>query len=732
MAISASSITKSNTLEQLRTQFNNLVSDLTALEAGKVAFTEITTTTQNVTTMNVAEDGTIIFEGATADDHETTLTVVDPTADRTVSLPNASGTVIISDSSTNVTTLPDDLLIKDAGTIGNASVADIMTLASTGIVTFKDDIVIKDGGTIGTGTTAGAITIAAGGNVTFSGDITISGDDITMATNTSGNLLVADGTNFNSVAVGDLSEISTVASDDVLLAIDTSGGGLKKITRSTLTAGIVSGSEISNVVEDTTPQLGGDLDVNSNDIVSTSNGNINLLPNGTGKVIMDGNGSSGGVSISDGVIDLRTGTGNQAKILFYCESSNAHAQTLQAAPHSEAASNTLTLPSTGGSVDLVSTASTATLTNKTLTSAQINTALLPASADGATLGSATKEFSDLFLADGGTIQFGNDQEITLTHVADTGLNIKHTATADDKPIILTLQTGETDMAANDVMGAIRFQAPDEGTGTDAILVAAAIQAVSEGDFSSSANATRLEFHTAASEAAAAKMTLSSAGVLDVDGGVTIDNFTIDGTEIDLSSGDFTLDVEGDIILDSNDGVILFNDNGTTIATFQNSSNSLQIQSNVSDGDIKFRGNDGGTGIDALVLDMSAAGAATFNNNVTAFSDERLKSDIKTLKSSLEKVLQMRGVSYTRNDNVEGGEQIGVIAQEVEQLYPQVVLTADDEQGTKSVDYGRLTAVLIEAVKELSEIVNRDILSLKKDMDAICQHPLWQEHQKKGE
>ena len=44
---------------------------------------------------------------------------------------------------------------------------------------------------------------------------------------------------------------------------------------------------------------------------------------------------------------------------------------------------------------------------------------------------------------------------------------------------------------------------------------------------------------------------------------------------------------------------------------------------------------------------------------------------------------MRGVSYIRNDNVEGGEQIGVIAQEVEQFYPQVVLTADDERGTVS-------------------------------------------------
>ena len=93
---------------------------------------------------------------------------------------------------------------------------------------------------------------------------------------------------------------------------------------------------------------------------------------------------------------------------------------------------------------------------------------------------------------------------------------------------------------------------------------------------------------------------------------------------------------------------------------------------------------------------------------------------------------MRGVSYIRNDNVEGGEQIGVIAQEVENFYPQVVLTADDEQGTKSVDYGRLTAVLIEAVKELSELVNRDIASIKKDINAICQHPLWQENQMKGE
>ena len=173
MSLTASSIATTNTLEQLRTEFNNLVTDVTGLEAGTKTFSAVTSNTSNTTTLNVLEDGTIIFEGATDDGNETTLTVVDPTADRTITFPNASGTVIISDSSTNVTTLPDDLLIKDGGTIGNASVEDVMTLASTGIVTFKDDLVIKDGGTIGVSSAATAITIASTGIVTFVDDIII-------------------------------------------------------------------------------------------------------------------------------------------------------------------------------------------------------------------------------------------------------------------------------------------------------------------------------------------------------------------------------------------------------------------------------------------------------------------------------------------------------------------------------------------------------------------------------
>ena len=148
------------------------------------------------------------------------------------------------------------------------------------------------------------------------------------------------------------------------------------------------------------------------------------------------------------------------------------------------------------------------------------TAFLPDASDGAALGSSSLEFSDLFLADGAVVSFGDDQEITLTHVADAGLNLKHAASADDKFPTFTLQTGDDDIAVNDKLGVINFQAPDEGAGTDAILVAAGIEAVSEGNFAADNNATKLSFKTAASAAAAETMALSSTGNLTISGLLT--------------------------------------------------------------------------------------------------------------------------------------------------------------------------------------------------------------------
>ena len=173
--------------------------------------------------------------------------------------------------------------------------------------------------------------------------------------------------------------------------------------------------------------------------------------------------------------------------------------------------------------------------------------------------------------------------------------------------------------------------------------------------------------------------------------------TFNSGTLGLSTGDLTVDVAGDIILDADGADIKFKDAGTQIGQIEMASTSFNIRSMVSDADLLFKGNDGGSTIIALTLDMSEAGAATFNNNVTAFSDERLKDNIETLEDGLAKVEQLRGVTYTRD----GKENIGVIAQEVEKILPEIVLTADDEMGTKSVDYSRITAVLIEAVKELS-------------------------------
>ena len=215
--------------------------------------------------------------------------------------------------------------------------AEITTIGGVAITSTAAELNLVDGSSAGTVVNSKAVIYGSSGEV--------KGTTFQTATNTSGNLLIANGTGFASTAVGDLSEISSVASDDVLLAIDTSGGGLKKITRQNLVAGLAASSAISNVVEDTSPQLGGDLDVNGNGLVSTSNGNIAITPNGSGLVRLDGN-----VDIQSGEIVLKN-SGSVSNIKFYCEVSNAHYTQLQSAAHSSYSGNiTLTLPTTTGTL----------------------------------------------------------------------------------------------------------------------------------------------------------------------------------------------------------------------------------------------------------------------------------------------------------------------------------------------------------------------------------------------
>jgi len=105
------------------------------------------------------------------------------------------------------------------------------------------------------------------------------------------------------------------------------------------------------------------------------------------------------------------------------------------------------------------------------------------------------------------------------------------------------------------------------------------------------------------------------GKITADAGIDIDNFNIDGTTIALSSGTMVLDSAGDIVLDADGTAVMFKDAGTEFGRIFNSSTDLVIKSIVSDKDMKFQGNDGGSAITALTLDMSAAGAATFNSSI---------------------------------------------------------------------------------------------------------------------
>ena len=148
--------------------------------------------------------------------------------------------------------------------------------------------------------------------------------------------------------------------------------------------------------------------------------------------------------------------------------------------------------------------------------------------------------------------------------------------------------------------------------------------------------------------------LTTTGILDADGGVTVDNITIDGTEIDLSSGDLTIDSAGDIILDADGGNVTFKDGGTAIGDLVNSSSDFVIESKVQDKDIIFKGDDGGGVISALTLDMSEAGNAIFNGSIDVGGSITKTGDF-TLDVSGDITLDADGGDFKFAD---GGTDIG--------------------------------------------------------------------------
>jgi len=123
----------------------------------------------------------------------------------------------------------------------------------------------------------------------------------------------------------------------------------------------------------------------------------------------------------------------------------------------------------------------------------------------------------------------------------------------------------------------------------------------------------------AAHLAAAQTNITSLGTLTT---LTVDDITINSSTIS-DAADLTIDAGGDIYIDADGGDIVFKDGGTDFGEFSSASNHLNIKSSISDADIKFKGNDGGSTVTALTLDMSDAGTAIFNHDVKLASSGKI-------------------------------------------------------------------------------------------------------------
>ena len=174
--------------------------------------------------------------------------------------------------------------------------------------------------------------------------------------------------------------------------------------------------------------------------------------------------------------------------------------------------------------------------------------------------------------------------------------------------------------------------------------------------------------------------LSISGSINVNGNVTASNSTFD-TVAATNNGNGTNFKVGD---DAWIGDV-------------NAANTIRVkgQQDATAGYITFGNQTAALGLtNSSTLTWGAAFTAT--GNVTAFSDARVKTNIKTIDNALSKVLALRGVTYNRTDLEDKSEQIGVIAQEIKEILPQVV---QENNGHYSVAYGNIVGVLIEAIKE---------------------------------
>jgi len=358
-----------------------------------------------------------------------------------------------------------------------------------------------------------AVTIA-----TSSGDITIdSPADIVLDADGADVLFKDGGTTIATLSNSSSDFVITtgVQDKDFIVKGDDGGAAITALTLDMSAAGAASFNSTvtanAGVVVDNITIDGTEIDLSSGDLTLDAAGDIVLDADGADIFLKDAGTTYGSLTNSSGNLIIKSGTTTAATF------SGAN----------------VTLAGTVGSGAITSTS---TVQGTTITA---TTAFVPDASDGAALGTSSLEFSDLFLADAAVINLGDDQDVTITHVADTGILLNAASVIQFRDSGLTIGSnadGDLDIVS-------------DGTAVDSINVESA-------------------------------------------GGITLDAGT-------AGSG------------------IIYEDDGTEMMRIHNSSSDVIIESKVSDKDIIIKGNDGGSVVSALTLDMSAAGAASFNAGVTA-------------------------------------------------------------------------------------------------------------------
>jgi len=384
---------------------------------------------------------------------------------------------------------------------GNTSIGG--TFLATGKAEFKDDVSVSGNVNIGgTTTIAGAVSLAStlsvGGAANFGDTVTVAG-----AVSLASTLSVGGATHLAStvtVAGAAIFEDSVSVSGNIDVAGNVSVGGTLFTTGNITFDGNVSVSGNVNIGGTTT--IGGAVSLASTlSVGGASNfGSTVTIAGATslGSTLnVNSNTSIGGTLINTGKAEFEDDVSVSGALIVGGATQLNSTVTVAGAATFEGA------VSVSGAVNIAG--------NTSVGGTFLATGKAEFEGDVSVSGNVNIGNDLTLISDDAVLGFGADTDITITHDPDDGLFFKSAATADDNPFVLTLQTGETDIAADDKLGVINFQAPDEAAGTDAILVAAGIEAVSEGDFSASSNATSLAFKTGSSAAADEKVRIDSSG-----------------------------------------------------------------------------------------------------------------------------------------------------------------------------------------------------------------------------